>query len=251
MAGHVLSVGLPDRYETAQSRYPVVYALDAQWTFGVLYDAATALRLGRHIPPVVVVGVGYDTTSAREALALRARDYLPTVAPFPAGSAPGDVERYGPGQANAFLARLREEIIPWVQDRYRVEPAYSVLAGHSFSALFGLYALFTEPTTCARYLLASPSIWWDDRTILRTEEAWAQASRDLPARVHLLVGGLETVLAPPGAQRSMRDNVRELAERLRSRRYPRLQLDLDVIDGETHHSVIPAALSRGLRVLFQ
>jgi hypothetical protein len=45
-------------------------------------------------------------------------------------------------------------------------------------------------------------------------------------------------------------NVKTLAKRLQARRYPGLQLTTHVLANETHFSVIPAAVSRGLRAVF-
>jgi hypothetical protein len=45
-------------------------------------------------------------------------------------------------------------------------------------------------------------------------------------------------------------NVKELTKRLQERRYPALRLTTQVLEDETHFSVIPATVSRGLRAVF-
>jgi hypothetical protein len=69
---------------------------------------------------------------------------------------------------------------------------------------------------------------------------------DLPAQVFLSAGGLEFGNPPF----DMAPNVEELAGRLRSRSYPSLLLDHQVMPGDAHSSTIGAAVSKGLRSLF-
>jgi hypothetical protein len=45
--------------------------------------------------------------------------------------------------------------------------------------------------------------------------------------------------------------MKQLAEKLLSRRYPSFNLQTVVFDGETHLSGLAASISRGLRVIFQ
>jgi predicted alpha/beta superfamily hydrolase len=102
-----------------------------------------------------------------------------------------------------------------------------------------------------RYIVGSPSIWWDGAVTFEHERAFAERSSDLPARVFMSVGSLEE--PGPDAQSAaakMVSNVREMDRILRDRKYAGLELTTHIFDDETHVSVIPATLSRGLRVVF-
>jgi hypothetical protein len=61
-------------------------------------------------------------------------------------------------------------------------------------------------------------------------------------------GALEAIFEPEFA--AMVANVREMAEIMTSRQYPGLKFISHIFDDETHLSVIPATMSRGLRVVF-
>ena len=50
--------------------------------------------------------------------------------------------------------------------------------------------------------------------------------------------------------RRMVSNLRDLDATLRSRSYDGLTLTTHLFEGETHLSVVPATISRGLRVVF-
>jgi predicted alpha/beta superfamily hydrolase len=259
-----LSVALPNEPTAGSGRLPVVYVLDAAFHFQTAMAATrwleTASRLaGGDFPPAMVVGVGYPTDDLGAIMTRRARDLTPTdgrapdglsLPPFPLGL----------GGAAGFLDTLLNEALPQVEARYPADPADRTLVGHSFGGLFGLFTLFRRPTAFGRYLIISPSIWWDDRIILRHEAAWAEQHDTLPVRLFLSVGRSEQM---PGAGwknegfsddaiAAVRqvDSCRELCRRLDARRYPDLSLDCVVLDDEYHLTIGAAAITRGLISLF-
>ncbi len=130
-------------------------------------------------------------------------------------------------------------MIPLLCERYRV--ADLTLLGHSFSALFGLHVLLTTPEAYGRYLLASPSVWWDDGVMFSRIDQVAERRADLPAEVFISSGGLET--GPMGRHE-------ELSKHLTSKRFAALRQTFVRFPEEHHNSVVNAAISRGLRVLF-
>lgn len=240
-----VSVGLPHRYDPDGEPCPVILALDAHWLFGLVRDLATSLAMGRQIPRAIVVGVGYPTTDLAEVALRRQRDATPTAAPFPAGatfgSRPGAL---GTGGAQRLRAFLNDELRPWVTERYRVRAPW-VLVGHSMTALFGVHTLLDEPGSFDAYLLASPSLWWDDRVTLRRGKL-LEPGPPLPADVYVSVGGEEDSL---GSAFAMGANVRQLVNALRARGDGAGRLTFEVLAGENHHSTTGPAVSRGLRAM--
>lgn len=242
----MLHVALPEGYEDGEDTYPVVVCLDPQWTLGTTCDAALNLGLARLIPRVVVLGVGWEATGVRDVLRLRGEAYTPTAAPFPTGVAPRSETPAPSGGAAAYRDWLCDDLLVDVATRYRIRSDDRTLLGHSLSGLFGLSMLFTRPGAFRRYLLASPSIWWDDRAILGFEQRYAEDHDDLDARVFVSIGAEEDTTVPF----AMVGNATTLTDRLRSHRYPNLSLEFTVFPDELHHSTIPAAISRGLRSVF-
>ena len=74
------------------------------------------------------------------------------------------------------------------------------------------------------------------------EANYAANNSDLPARVFMSVGTAELD--------HMITDMEKMAKALRDRSYSSLELMTHVFDGETHLSVIPATMSRGLRAVF-
>lgn len=239
---------------------PTVYALDPFITLEMVIGLSRLFGSfsGGQVPPTLAVGVGYPTIDPGKVMALRARDLTPTEQGFP----PELSFRppLGLGGAERFLRSLVEEIIPGIEARYPVHPTDRTLIGYSFSGLFGLYVLFHRPKTFARYLLVSPSLWWDQEVSFVYEQSWAEQRQDLPARVFLATGAGEEEGGQGWLNEYMPDevllkfrqvsNLKRLATRLKSRNYPSLHLDSALFSDEYHLTVFPAALARGLRSLF-
>jgi hypothetical protein len=58
------------------------------------------------------------------------------------------------------------------------------------------YVLFHNEGLFKRFVIGSPSLWWNNRAILSAEESFAASGKPLPARVFFSVGLLEQRVAP-------------------------------------------------------
>jgi hypothetical protein len=87
-----------------------------------------------------------------------------------------------------FLRVLREEIIPFVEERYHTS-ADRGLYGHSQGGLFVMYALFEAPDLFGRYAASSLGGYnWDVEAMLRRERAFRERTPSLQKAVYLSVG---------------------------------------------------------------
>jgi hypothetical protein len=230
-------VALPHRHTDADKSHPVLYVLDANWIFGLTTEAIRLLQLRQELPELIVVGIAYPVEDVGQIRKLRARDFTPTVE-----TTSEAVETHGTGGAGNYLRFIRQELIPFIQSNYRVKPEDRAIAGASLGGLFALYALFHHPDTFNRYIVVSPSIWWDEGVTFAYERNFAAHSADLSARVFMSMGALEKETRIADMQR--------LAETLEGRGHARLELTTCIFEHETHVSGSPAAMSRGLRVVF-
>lgn len=252
-AKYRLHVSLPSTYADSENAYPVVYLCDGNGLFPLVRCITEGLSGGLEIPRLIIVGIGYDTDDASEWGRLRERDLLPTDASATNAARRQRYTRTGirRGQADLFLRFIREELRPFINANYRTNPEDNAFLGNSYGGLFGLYALFRHPDTFNRYVIGSPAIHHDNKVVLTYESEYAAAHDDLPVRMYVAVGAREEMdghLIDPSLQ--FVTNVKVLAERLQERCYPGLQLTMEVLQNETHFSVIPATFSRGLRVVF-
>jgi predicted alpha/beta superfamily hydrolase len=239
-----------------------LYILDGNGHFGAAVDIVRSLQLSRHLPPILVVGVGYPVALLRDTIAQRTLDLTPTADPAYAALF-DDAPRMG--GASAFLRFLVDELRPWLARAAGPVAESGTLFGHSLAGLFAGYALLTEPAGFSRYIVSSPSLWWHDRWLLDAERSYAEEHDDLAARVVIGIGededfdGRQREASRLGADGralagawpiDMVADAELFARQLTGRGYPGLRVESLAWVGEMHISVWPTTLTRGLRILY-
>jgi predicted alpha/beta superfamily hydrolase len=238
-----LFVNLPKSYETNKNQnFPVLYVLDANGLFTLMTQIYDLLRLSNEVPEMIIVGIGYDVDQFSESFAMRVADLTPSQV----SSEERILESHfrsevRSGGAEKFLNTIIEDVLPQIDRTYRTN-GKRILAGFSLGGLFTTYALLSTRYVFSHYLIGSPSLWWDNGLIFDQEQHYAKYNTELNARVFMSVGSLEEEL--------MVTPMNSMARRLYSRNYLGFQLFTHTFENERHFSVIPATLSRGLRVLF-
>ena len=253
----VARCGLSDAAPVAQA---VLYVTDADGYFGGAVDLVRSMQLRLHLPPMLVVGVGYPVDDFGATMPMRTRDFTPTVFPPFAEWNPGLDEM---GGAAGFFDFLTGELRSWAESQAPVaRDAARCLFGHSLGGMFAAWALLQRPDAFDCWICASPSLWWDSYVVVRQEAEYAAAQHDLPARVFFAIGGDETqegrereASRQPEHERAfvasrrldMVADMEQFVATLRGRGYPRLEVESLVLPGEYHVTVPLVALSRGLR----
>lgn len=221
---------------------PVIYLTDGNLNFQMTCAIFAELVGDQYIKPAIIVGIGYLLNEYEAYEDLRARDFThTTIAPLP------DIKAAfpsGTGGAAKFLRFLVEELKPMIDLKYKTLSNDSTLVGHSFGGLFALYALFQEQAPFQRYIIGSPAISWDNSRILDQMAKFCDGRTDLPARVFMGVGDKEDshYLVKP---------MQALVEKLTQYKFPNLMLKSQLFADETHRSVIPFFISRGLRAVME
>jgi hypothetical protein len=128
--------------------------------------------------------------------------------------------------------------------------------------LFVLGVMFEHPESFDRYVASSPSIWWDNKSVLKQESSFLAKANGAkhPIRLLICVGAKEQdpySQAPPGdmplsevnkkvAQARMVGNARDLAQRLKAGAKSGLLVRFQEFGAEDHLSVVAASISRAL-----
>src|SRR4051794_4057610 len=223
-----LRVWLPPGYddnENSAKRYPVFYLNDGQNLFeaaisftGVEWEVdETAERLIREgqIPPMIIVGIDNGGKD-------RFREYMPHRSLSPM------MLRV---QGNRYPDFLIKEVMPFIALMYRVAtgPENTGLGGSSLGALISLYTAAVHPGWFGRLLIESPSLWASNRQMIRD----SRGIRQWPDRIFLGTGTAEA--GREDRDRSMVDDVRELAAIFRRAGLDDHRLRLMIDEGATHH----------------
>ncbi len=247
-----ITVALPRGYADSDERYPVLYAVDANGQFGTVVETARLMRHEELLPELIIVGVGYPVGRMWNAQAPRTVDLTPTRDPAWAEVEALQYPPEGSGGAPGFLRFFLEELIPLVDSEYRAKPTDRALYGHSFGGLFALYSLLNGQGAFQRFIVGSPSLWWDDRVSFEMESTYRDGHDSLPARVFLSVGLLEEAEGDERAEPyAMVSNLQEFVSVLDERAYGGLELETVFFPDETHNSVIAPTVSRGLRSIYR
>jgi predicted alpha/beta superfamily hydrolase len=218
--------------------------LDADYAFAVAVNIVDLLaRRSEQAPHAILVAIAYPKQyPSEERYRLnRTRDYTP----WPmAGAAPG--AQGGSGQAARFLRVLERDVFPYVEARYPADGADRTLVGHSYGGLFAAWVLQKRPELFRRYLIVSPSLWYNDEALLKHEERGGFAPLARRTLVYMAIGSDEN----PTGQPQMVDELNRFAKLLQFRRDSRLVVQHRVFSDETHASIFPVAFSTGVRHLF-
>lgn len=247
--------------------YPVVYVNDGDFEFHTAAEAMLMQSVSLEIKAAYIVGIGYGK-GWEYASRARCADLTPTP-PDPATLAAmqaSPVTKGAPwGEASLYHRFMTEELRPRIEAAYPVDPKDAILWGHSFGGLFGVHVLFNHPEAYRTFSINSPSINLNDGAVLKDEPKLAVpvASGKVAPRILFTAGEYEEKLADyvkmrPGVTREqtqamltafgMISHARALGERIKALRAPApLDVQTIVFEGETHLSVIPAAMSRALR----
>lgn len=233
---HDLVVYVPPGYDEEPHRaYPVLYMQDGQ----NLFDGRTSFIPGRtwemrehaddaikagEVEPLIIAGI-YNAGDRRIAEYTHERDW-----------------RMGGGEAADYGRLLTDELMPWIASHYRVrgERDATGLGGSSLGGLLALYLGLRCPTVFGKLAVMSPSVWWNNKSILgylneRAPEIW-----DRP-RMWLDVGDRE-------GKRALAD-VETLNKRLKANGWqPGETLHFEKVHGGTHDE---AAWARRVRPMLR
>jgi predicted alpha/beta superfamily hydrolase len=218
------------------------------------YPAATNVGWG------VIAAIGYPSDSAYDGMR-RSWDLTPA----PGSSYPPFTEDGPPvvtGGAGALLGFIEGDLLPRVAEMAVVDAGRRTLCGHSFGGLFTLFALFERPGLFANWIAASPTIYWEDGNILK-REAERQTAPGSARFLHLSAGEYEgDELAPFQRQNDDAESrlerkklertvslAREMSARL-DHSPDGLHTQFELYAGETHMSVLAAAVNRAIGIAF-
>ncbi len=233
-----IQVKLPPSYGDAESAdrvYPVLYLNDAPYNFQVAAGITHLPMNAETIEEFIIVGIGYETGA--HGMDSRTRDYTPSINP--------EFERVT-GEAAAYLEFIADEVIPELEQRYRVDVNRRVLGGHSFGGLFGGYVLFHRPELFSSYILSSPSFWFHNGVAFEYEKAFAETHDDLEANVYMGIGALEHPAASGGTRNEMVQQALDMEAALAARGYESLTLKAGIVPGANHETAFPAVLMSGI-----
>jgi len=256
-------VGLPARYDQSDRRYPVVYVTDGQLLFWDSFGAIRFQSLGAG-PAAIVVAVGYPPDEGLSGWFAR-RNFDFTPGPWDMTDELGQLlvqhldsikaaegrsdAMMRAGGADRFLAFLRDDLDPAIRATYRVDDSKPALVGDSSGGCFVLHTVFSGASPFDKYVCVSPTSSLANGAVLRMAESYLSANRNLAARLFLCAGS-EEMKTREASLMGFVSSVTRLTELLMRVGYPSLELESQIMDGESHLSIFPRAVMQGLLHVF-
>ena len=238
-----LLIGLPRNYATRTERFPVIYLLDADFAFSLAQEIQRHTTDRGFEKEAILIGIAYPgaDTDIKTYERMRTQDYTPTNTP---DGGYGPDMRALSGGAPKFISILSDELLPYIDANYHADPGARIIVGHSYGALFAIYAMLTRPGLFHDYLVVSPSLWYDNRAMFGMAKNYIATHKSLAAKVFYAVGAREG-----NAEQQMVPDLRAWNDLLNDAHLSGYKATMMVFDDDTHESVFPGALTRGQRVL--
>jgi predicted alpha/beta superfamily hydrolase len=228
--------------------WPVVYALDGNWCFGLVTDIVRQMAWCGRTTDAIVVGIGYPEAASpiatyREWSIRRIADLTPVRDEAVEQSLERQHQQHAAKyDAGNFHLFIQHEVIPFIEQTYRADPSRRVLVGHSYGGLFALFGLFATPELFDTLIVGSPSLSFGNRFTFQREEAFAQQHTKLPTNMFLYVGDLEE-----DPQDSTLTDTLRFAAILQGRNYEGCTVVKRVFHDQNHCEVAPIGFQAGLK----
>lgn len=233
-----LNIYLPEGYQANDTtKYPVVYLLDGSADEDFvhvvgLYQFNNFSWINR-VPKSIVVGIANVD---------RRRDFT-----YPTTVVTDKNRNKTSGHSEAFINFLQQELQPFIQARYKGSSNSNTIIGQSLGGLLATEILLKRPTLFQQYIIISPSIWWDNTSLLQLSSPILEASFTQPTSVYIGVG--KEGLAPTAVPHVMEVEANLLVEKLKASKSPQLTVHFDYLPQEDHATITHQAAFNALRLL--
>ena len=238
MENRVLNIYLPSGYSADSAGYPVIYLLDGSADEDFIHVAGLVQFLNfpwvDQLPPSIVVGIGNTN---------RLRDFT-----FPLTDAEDRNDYPQSGGSSAFIDFLEKEVKPYIQAKFNTSDE-STLIGQSLGGLLATTILEQNPKLFNRYIIISPSIWWNNGSILNESFTLLASAQRAPVAIYIGVG--KEGLTPGRFPRVMEVDANLLAEKLSALNNRHLKIVFDYLPGENHATITHQSVFIAFRALFQ
>ena len=173
----ILNIYLPPEYSKTKA-YPVMYVLDGSMNEDFLHTIGLLqfFNMTFQMPECIVVGIANVD---------RRRDFT-----FHANQP--DLKKAYPttGHSDRFIRFIEEELEPFIDKQYKTT-ATRHLIGQSLGGLLATEILLKRPQLFSHYLITSPSLWWDDESLLKAAPGLLKPAQLAGRYVYICVGGNE------------------------------------------------------------
>lgn len=233
-----LNIYLPEGYNASDTlRYPVIYLLDGSADEDFIHIVGLVqfnnFSWINRVPKSIVVGIANVD---------RRRDFT-----YPT-TVEADKKRFPTtGHSDRFINFLGNELQPFIDQKYKTTTARTII-GQSLGGLLATEILLKQPRLFDKYIIVSPSLWWDNGSLLNQPSALAKPEYAKNTAVYIGVG--KEGLTPGDVPRVMEVDANVLAEKIKQTARKQATVYFDYLPQEDHATVTHQAVFNALRLLY-
>lgn len=233
-----INIYFPEGYNKNDTiKYPVIYLLDGGADEDFIHIVGLVqfnnFSWMNRVPPSIVVGIANTD---------RKRDFAYST------TIEADKKRYPTaGKSENFIAFIEKELQPYIGKTYKGNES-KTLIGQSLGGLLATEILLKKPMLFNKYIIVSPSLWWDDASLLKQNSPILESSFTHPIDVYIGVG--KEGLAPSAIPHVMEVDANLLVEKLRSTKSKSLTVHFDYLPQEDHATISHQAVFNAFRLLY-
>ena len=222
-----LNIYLPQNFDETKS-YPIIYLLDGSMNEDFIHVSGLVqfFNLMYAMPETIVVGIANvdrkrDFTFHTDVKDLQ-KDYPTT------------------GHSDKFISFLEKELKPYIENQFKTTDTY--LFGQSLGGLLATEILLKKPELFNNYFIISPSLWWDDESLLKNANHLLSKSSDTKKFVYVSVG--------KGEHKVMVKDAEDFYNILQKSKKKNWTVEYKMMETDNHATILHRSLYEGLVKLF-
>lgn len=234
----ILNIYLPEGYTPKDAeKYPVIYLLDGSANEDFIHISGlvqfNSFEWINQVPKSIVVGI---------ATVDRKRDFT-----F-ATTLEKDKKRYPTtGHSDKFIAFIEKELQPFIDKKYKTTESKMII-GQSLGGLLSSEILLKKPSLFNKYVIVSPSIWWNNGSILNIDSQILQENFKQPTEIYIAVG--KEGLTPTEIPRVMEVDANLLAEKIQASKSKNIKVFFDYFPNENHGTILHLAVFNSFKFFY-
>jgi len=233
-----INIYLPEGYNQKDTtRYAVIYLLDGSADEDFIHIAGliqfNSFPWINRVPRSIVVGIANVD---------RQRDFT-----FPT-TVEADKSKFPTTGHSKRFTQFLVELQSFIDMKYRSNGSKTII-GQSLGGLLTAEILLKHPTLFDTYIIVSPSLWWDNGSLLNQTGDILKENYASPTKVYIGVG--KEGLTPSDPPRVMEDDAKTLAEKLRESKSDKVQVYFDYLPEEDHATILHQAVNNAFIKLYK
>ena len=233
----IVNIYLPEGYNQNDSiKYPVIYLLDGSADEDFIHIAGLvqfySFEWINQLPKSIVVGIANID---------RRRDFT-----FPSNVKP-TIPTPTAGHSDKFISFIEKELQPFIEKKYHANTDKTII-GQSLGGLLATEILMKKPLLFNKYIIISPSLWWDNGSLLEQNATILTENFTQQTAIYIAVG--KEGLTPTEIPRVMEVDANLLADKLKGTKSKQVKLYFDYLPLENHATIMHQAVMNSFSFLY-